>query len=95
MTPGSTFLRELRESDLPKEARYYLFFSYRGGSRRIGGENNDETIALSSQLVLGVQREATRVEGFDETHTSVLRSEAVAAALNEVLAEIPEPWITP
>jgi hypothetical protein len=43
------------------------------------------------QLVLGVQREATRVGGFDETHTSVLRSETVTAALNEVLAEIPVP----
>ena len=90
ISPGSAFLRSLRENRLPEETRYYLFFSYRGGSRRIGGENNDEIVALSSELALEVQREAVRVIGFDATHTGILRSEAVAAALDEVLAQVAE-----
>jgi hypothetical protein len=63
-------------------------FSYRGGRSGLIGENNDETVALSSELALDLQRAATRVVGFDESHMSILSSEAVAAALGEVLAQI-------
>jgi pimeloyl-ACP methyl ester carboxylesterase len=88
MTPASPFLRGLRDTHLPKETRYYLFFSYRGSRSALSDENNDEVVALSSELAFDLQREATRVLGFDESHTSILRSEAVAAALNEVLARV-------
>jgi hypothetical protein len=39
----------------------------------------------ASQLRLGAQRGAARVEGYDETHMSVLESPALAARLNELL----------
>jgi pimeloyl-ACP methyl ester carboxylesterase len=88
MSPGSEFLRELRETKLPPETSYYLFFSYRGGRSGVLDENNDDSVALSSELALDLQRQATRVVGFDESHTSILNSEAVATALDEVLAKV-------
>ena len=85
ISPGSPFLTELRRQRLPPETRYYLLFSYQGKSALIR-EANDNAVALSSELPLDLQREATSVLGFDENHQSILRSEPVAAALDEILA---------
>jgi hypothetical protein len=82
MVPGSSFLTQLSETALPPECEYSLFFSYRGG----GGEANDGTVTVSSELVMPIQRQAVRVMGFDETHTSILESPEVAAELNAILA---------
>jgi pimeloyl-ACP methyl ester carboxylesterase len=87
MTPGSPFLRALPKTHLPPETRYHLFFSYRGDSALIG-ETNDEVVAVSSELPLALQREATTVLGFDEDHQSILRSEEVSDALDRILDAI-------
>jgi pimeloyl-ACP methyl ester carboxylesterase len=87
MTPGSAFLGALRQTPLPPETHYHLFFSYRGNSALIR-ESNDDTVAVSSELPLDLQRAAASVLGFDESHTSVLNSEEVATALNEILAGV-------
>jgi pimeloyl-ACP methyl ester carboxylesterase len=87
MAPGSPFLRTLRQTPLPPETHYHLMFSYRGASKLIG-ESNDDIVAVSSELPLDLQRAATSVLGFDESHTGILRSAEVSAALNEILAGI-------
>jgi pimeloyl-ACP methyl ester carboxylesterase len=87
MTPGSPFLATLRETALPPETRYHLFFSYQGDSKLIQ-ETNDNIVAVSSELALDLQRSAVSVLGFDEDHVSILRSEQVSDALNQALASI-------
>jgi len=82
MAPGSSFLTRLSQTALAPECEYSLFFSYRGG----GGEANDGTVTVSSELAMPVQRQAVRVMGFDESHTSILESREVAMQLNAILA---------
>jgi hypothetical protein len=87
MAPGSPFLGSLRQTPLPPETHYHLLFSYRGASKLIG-ESNDDIVGVSSELPLDLQRAATSVLGFDESHTGILRSAEVSRALNEILASI-------
>ncbi len=86
MAPGSEFLVGLPQTALPSECDYTLVFSY-GGAAWIGGEANDGSVTLASQLLLPIQRDADRVMGFDESHTGILRSPDVSALLNTMLAE--------
>jgi hypothetical protein len=89
MAPGSPFLTTLPQTALPAECEYSLFFSYRG-SAAFGGEANDGTVTVSSELSLPIQRQAVHVMGFDETHTNILRSPEVAAQLNAILEWVNE-----
>ncbi len=84
MAPGSSFLTRLSQTPLPPECEYSLLFSYRGGGI-LSGEANDGTVTVSSQLAMPIQRQAARVMGFDENHTSILESREVAAQLNAIL----------
>jgi hypothetical protein len=84
MAPGSAFLAALPQTPLPPECEFSLLFGYRGRSG-IGREANDGTVTVSSELPLSIQRQATRVIGFDENHTSILHSPEVAAELNTIL----------
>jgi pimeloyl-ACP methyl ester carboxylesterase len=87
MVPGNQFLQTLLETHLPPETHYHLFFSYQGSSMVIR-EASDNIVAVSSQLPLALQRQATSVLGFNENHMSILTSEAVATELNRILARI-------
>ncbi len=83
--PQSDFLREIFATKLPAECRYHLFFSYEGGAALMRGAN-DGVVTLASQLAPAAQQQATRVWGFPENHDSILQSDDVVAALNEILA---------
>ena len=52
---------------------------------------NDGAVTLVSQLVMRAQTQSRMVRGFDETHRSILRSDTVAALVNEQLAALPAP----
>jgi hypothetical protein len=84
MAPGSSFLTRLSQTALPPECEYSLFFSYRDGGM-LSGEADDGTVTVSSELAMPIQRQAARVMGFDENHTSILVSGEVAAQLNATL----------
>jgi triacylglycerol esterase/lipase EstA (alpha/beta hydrolase family) len=84
MAPDSKFLTELYAKKLPKQLPYYLLFSYKGGSNS-ASETNDGAVTLVSQLRLEAQRAATLVRGYDETHTSILKSKTVSALVNKIL----------
>ena len=64
----------------------YLFFGFGGGgdSPFLRGAN-DGVVAVASELDPRAQGAAIRMFGYDETHTGILNSEAVAAQLNAVL----------
>jgi pimeloyl-ACP methyl ester carboxylesterase len=84
MAPGSSFLTRLSQTALLPECEYSLFFSYRDGGM-LSGEANDGTVTVSSELAMPIQRQAARVMGFDENHTSILESREVAVQLNAIL----------
>jgi len=86
MAPGSPFLIGLLQTPLPSECDYTLIFSFAGGSA-LGGDANDGSVTLASQLWLPMQRDADRVMGFGESHMGILRSSDVSALLNTMLAE--------
>jgi hypothetical protein len=62
-------------------------FAFRQGGVSLG-EASDGTVSVASQLRASVQQGAMRVEGFDETHMSVLDSAAVSERLNALLERI-------
>src|SRR5688572_28903014 len=83
MSPGSEYLRSLygRNPGVP----HHLLFSYRNAGV-LGGEASDGTVTVASQLRPAAQNGAVRVEGFNETHMSVLDAAAVSERVNEALS---------
>ena len=84
MVPGSEFQVEILGTPLPEQLEFWLFFSYKGSSMFTGGAD-DGSVAVQSQLAHSVQGEATRVHGFNESHTSILTSDEVMVRVNEFL----------
>ena len=87
MAPGSPFLGSLLDAALPPSLPFDLLFSYAGSSRLVRGAN-DGVVTIASQLEMRAQAQTRMVRGFDENHTSILRSDDVAALVNEQLAAI-------
>ena len=83
MSPGSEYLKSLyaRDPGVP----HYLLFTFRQGGVSLG-EANDGAVTVASQLRAEAQQGAVRIEGFNETHMSVLESAAVSERLNALLA---------
>lgn len=73
---GSEFLKKLVSQPYPKEIPFYLFFTYNDPSTFKLGESSDGVVVLRSQLEPHVQTMASKVFGFNETHHTLLASEA-------------------
>lgn len=76
--PRSAFVQELYARPLPQATQYTLFFGF-------DRDNSDGVVQLSSQLRREAQREATRVLGFETTHTKILADKTVCAELNRAV----------
>jgi hypothetical protein len=85
LVPDSPFLVGLHETPLPSGCPHHLLFSYKGHSMVLH-ESNDGVVPVSSELAMRAQNEATRVYGFDESHTSILESAEAARPVNALLA---------
>ncbi len=94
LAPGSPFLEGLFYKDpetramrrrLPEEVTYHMLFGFKGGGT---SGSSDGVVPLVSQLRPEAQEEARSLRGYDENHTSILRSPAVSARLTEILAEM-------
>jgi len=86
MVPGSPFQEHIFERPLDPRITACLGFTFRG-RRRIGlPQSNDGAVAVSSQLAEPAQAQAAVLHGFNETHTSVLRSEDALRFVGECLA---------
>jgi hypothetical protein len=85
MAPGSDYLLSLYADD--PGVPHYLMFAFRQSGVSLG-EGSDGTVSLASQLRAAAQQGAMRVEGFNETHMSVLESAAVSERLNALLERI-------
>ena len=86
MVPGSLYQEEVFATPWPAHLSYHLFFSHRGGYNVMSGGNTDGVVSLASQLLPAAQERAATLRGFDEDHTSILRSAAAGRALARVLA---------
>lgn len=84
MVPASSFQRALLKNRLPEYIDSYLLFGFKGGHSLFMG-NNDGTISLASQLYLEAQKEAVKVYGFDESHSSILDAKEVSQTINQIL----------
>ena len=85
MAPGSAYLKSIYEKD--PGVPHYLLFTFRQEGVSLG-EASDGTVTVASQLRPAAQQGAARVEGYNETHMSVLESRAVADRLNGLLTEM-------
>jgi pimeloyl-ACP methyl ester carboxylesterase len=94
LAPGSGYLDGLFYADpgkrkqrrrLPDGVAYHMLFGFKGGGR---GGASDGTVMVASQLRPEAQEEALTLRGYDETHVGILSSPAVAAHVNEILAEL-------
>lgn len=91
LAPGSNFIASLFKTNLPPETRYYLFFSYEGGSAMqasMTGGANDGVVAVSSELRFEAQESAVRMWGIPESHDGILQSKATSDHINRILADI-------
>jgi pimeloyl-ACP methyl ester carboxylesterase len=86
LVPGSHYLQSLFAVQLPKETKFHLMFSFRRNSASFG-ESNDQTVTVASELGSGVQREAVRIYGFDDSHDGILEDPATSGLLDRLLAE--------
>lgn len=94
LAPGSPYLDGLFYADpatkkqrrrLPDQVAYHMLFGFKGGGR---DGASDGVVAVASQLRPEAQEEALSIRGYDETHTGILESPAVAARLDEILATV-------
>ena len=88
MAPGSEYLKSLygRDPGVP----HHLLYSFRNDSTIALGEPSDGVVTVSSQLRPAARENAVEVQGYNETHMSVLEAKAVSERLNALLAAIPQ-----
>lgn len=85
MQANGRFIRTLYRRPLPGKIDYYLFFGHAGRYSLLRSANTDGAITLASELRPEAQAEARMIHGFDEDHTSILRSPQVFARYAAVL----------
>jgi pimeloyl-ACP methyl ester carboxylesterase len=94
MAPDSRYVREIfyqdpdtlqRRRTFPRSLAHHLLFAFNRNSASFGA-SDDRVVTVASQLRAEAQREASRLYGFDLTHTSMLEAPEVAHLLNEILA---------
>ena len=85
MVPNSPFQQTLFQTPWPDRMKYYLFFSFKGGRNPFTNGNDDGTVSLISQLKPEAQEAAVKLFGFNEDHTSILKSIQVSKKINQIL----------
>jgi len=84
MQPNSVFLKEIYYRKLPESLKHYLFFGFKGEITLTKGISNDGVVTINSQLHPVMQNNASKVLGFNETHTSILKSQEVISKILEL-----------
>ncbi|UCE63812.1 MAG: alpha/beta fold hydrolase, partial [Nitrospirota bacterium] len=85
MVPNSPFQQTLFQTPWPNRMKYYLLFSFKGGRNPFTNGNDDGTVSLISQLKPEAQETAVKSFGFNEDHTSILKSSKVSGKINKIL----------
>jgi pimeloyl-ACP methyl ester carboxylesterase len=79
LNPDNPFIGDLYRTPLPDFLHHELIYAFQNPGTIKIGENSDGVVVLTSQLHPQAQRQASGQFGFDNTHTDILESEAVAA----------------
>ena len=87
MQLDSDFTRGLFARSLAPQVKHSLAFTYGGKDAMFLPESNDGTVSVASQLKTEAQAGAVRVRGFNETHVSVLHTDATIHWVEAALAE--------
>ena len=86
IAPQSPFQQHMVATALPG-VRHYLFFSYGPGHDE---DSNDGSVALASELDLNMQRGATEVLGFPESHMGIITNADAQLRFTEILSAVRE-----
>jgi len=82
---NSDFQKTIFAAPLPPAVRYYLLFGRKDDRGSVAGES-DGTVSVASMLRREARDDALNIFGFDENHSSILRSPAVVETFNSMLA---------
>jgi len=88
LQPEGRFLGSLYTTSLKPQVEFHLLYGHRAS--RFGFLDDDEsdgTVTVESQLDDRARRDAVQVLGFEEDHDSILKSQAVIAAVNAALLQ--------
>jgi pimeloyl-ACP methyl ester carboxylesterase len=88
LNPENQFIRNLYRKPLPDFVHHELIYAYQNPGGINIGENSDGVVALTSQLHPPAQRQSSGQFGFNNTHTSILDSEEVAAYIDVQLTMV-------
>jgi hypothetical protein len=84
MDPDSEFVTTLFDTPLPGGLPHQLLFGFKQSSI-FGSDSSDGVVKLTSQLRDAAQEQAFAMRGYDESHVSILSSDAVIAEVYEIL----------
>ena len=85
MVPGSVYQKKILSKPFPKRLSHYLFFGYKAKNSFVLENSNDGVISLSSQLYESAQDQASFIIGYNETHSSILKSEKLINKILQIL----------
>ncbi len=83
--PNSEFVQSLFERPFPTDIEYALYFGF-GNSTKRNKQGTDGTVLVRNALPREAQDAATVVSGFAESHTGILRNEAMLQRFNQDLS---------
>jgi len=84
MAPGSDYLTDIFASPLPAKTAHHLLFTFNRNATSFGA-SDDQAVTVASELRPAAQEGATRLYGFDDTHTGISRNADVSALVNKLL----------
>jgi hypothetical protein len=84
MAPGSDYLVDIFSTPLPDKTAHHLLFTFNRNSTSFGA-SDDQAVTVASELRTAAQLGATRIYGFDDTHTGIFRNAEVSALVNRLL----------
>jgi pimeloyl-ACP methyl ester carboxylesterase len=84
MAPGSDYLTDIFRNPLPRQTAHHLLFTFNRNAMSFGA-SDDEAVTVASELRPAAQEGATRLYGFDDTHTGVFRNAEVSSLINKLL----------
>jgi pimeloyl-ACP methyl ester carboxylesterase len=84
MAPGSDYLVDIFSTPLPDKTAHHLLFTFNRNSTSFGA-SDDQAVTVASELRPAAQLGATRIYGFDDTHTGIFRNAEVSALVNRLL----------
>ena len=85
MKQGSDYLSHLYGRKLKGRVDHHLFYSHRAKRSAVMPAENDGTVSVASELRPEAKADAASVQGYDETHMSILSSGAALRRAKEIV----------